>query len=376
VSKEKNLVVIQLSGGNDALNTVVPYNDELYYDNRPQVHIDPEQSLKLDNELAMNPSMAAIKRLWDEGKVAVLNGIGYPEPNRSHFRSMDIWHTAEPTKVLTEGWIGRTLRELDSKGENVLGGINFGRGLPRAMSCPGVPVASVGNLDTYGLFPSIASDQDRNDILNVFSQMYGTGVGRDAVSEFLSQTGEDALVGADILRQAPAKYKSSVEYAANPLANSMKDMARVMFADVGTRFFYTQHGSFDTHGGELPVHSNLWNTVSTSIGDFMDDVREHGYGDDTAILVFSEFGRRIKDNGSGTDHGSGGVAFLIGDSVQGGLYGDYPSLDEKDQLNGDLHANNDFRSLYTNILEDWIGVDAKPIVNGTFEKFDIFNRSV
>ena len=369
---EKKLVVVQLSGGNDALNTVIPYNDGNYYDNRPQVHIDPDKALKLDANLAMNPSMIAIKRLWDEGKVAVINGIGYPEPNRSHFRSMDIWHTAEPTKVLTEGWIGKALRELDPKGENVLGGINFGRGLPRAMSCPGVPVASVGNLDTYGLFPSVSDLQDRNDILNVFSQMYGGAQGRDAVSEFLSQTGEDAMVGADILREASNKYSSNVEYAANPLANSLRDAARVMFSDVGTKVFYTQHGSFDTHGGELPVHSKLWDDVSSSIGDFVDDVREHGYGDSTAILVFSEFGRRVKDNGSGTDHGSGGVAFLIGGSVKGGLYGQYPSLKESDQLNGDLCANNDFRSVYTDILEDWFQVDSVPIVNGTFEKFDFF----
>ena len=369
---ENKLVVVQLSGGNDALNTVIPYNDGNYYDNRPQVHIDPDKALKLDANLAMNPRMTAIKRLWDEGKVAVINGIGYPEPNRSHFRSMDIWHTAEPTKVLTEGWIGKALRELDPKGENVLGGINFGRGLPRAMSCPGVPVASVGNLDTYGLFPSVSDFQDRNDILNVFSQMYGGAQGRDAVSEFLSQTGEDAMVGADILREAPNKYSSNVEYAANPLANSLRDAARVMFSDVGTKVFYTQHGSFDTHGGELPVHSNLWDDVSSSIGDFVDDVREHGYGDSTAILVFSEFGRRVKDNGSGTDHGSGGVAFLIGESVKGGLYGQYPSLKESNQLNGDLCANNDFRSVYTDILEDWFQVDSVPIVNGTFEKFDFF----
>ena len=369
---ENKLVVVQLSGGNDALNTVIPYNDGNYYDNRPQVHIDPDKALKLDANLAMNPSMTAIKRLWDEGKVAVINGIGYPEPNRSHFRSMDIWHTAEPTKVLTEGWIGKALRELDPKGENVLGGINFGRGLPRAMSCPGVPVASVGNLDTYGLFPSVSDLQDRNDVLNVFSQMYGGAQGRDAVSEFLSQTGEDAMVGADILREAPNKYSSNVEYAANPLANSLRDVARVMFSDVGTKVFYTQHGSFDTHGGELPVHSKLWDDVSSSIGDFVDDVREHGYGDSTAILVFSEFGRRVKDNGSGTDHGSGGVAFLIGESVKGGLYGQYPSLKESNQLNGDLCANNDFRSVYTDILEDWFQVDSVPIVNVSFEKFDFF----
>ena len=372
--QQKKLVVVQLNGGNDALNTIVPINDGLYYDNRPHVHIKQEDGLKINNDLAFNPSMGAIKRLWDQGKVAIINGIGYPTPNRSHFRSMDIWHTAEPDKVLNEGWVGKALKELDPKGENTLGGINFGRGLPRAMSYSGVPVASVGNLDTYGLFPQISEDQARIDLLNAFSQMYGGAEGRDVISEFIGQTGKDARIGADILSEAPSLYKSSIEYASNPISNSLKDAAKVMFADLGTRFFYTQHGSFDTHGGELPVHSQLWNDVSNGVGDFIDDVEEHGYGDSTAVLIFSEFGRRIKDNGSGTDHGSGGVSFLIGNSVKGGLYGRYPSLKDKDQLDGDLYANNDFRSLYTNILEDWLHLDPVSILNGSFEKHDIFKK--
>ena len=205
--------------------------------------------------------------------------------------------------------------------------------------------------------------------------MYGGAEGRDVISEFIGQTGKDARIGADILGEAPSMYKSSIEYASNPISNSLKDAAKVMFADLGTRFFYTQHGSFDTHGGELPVHSKLWHDVSNGIGDFMADVEEHGYGDSTAVLVFSEFGRRIKDNGSGTDHGSGGVAFLIGNSVKGGIYGRYPSLKDKDQLDGDLYANNDFRSLYTNILEDWLHLDAVSILNGSFEKHNIFKKN-
>ena len=172
-SKEPVLVVIQLSGGNDALNTVIPYNDENYYDNRPEVHIDPHKALKLDNELAMNPSMAAIKRLWDEGKVAVINGIGYENPNRSHFRSMDIWHTAEPDAIGKEGWLARAIRDIDPLGENVLTGINFGRGLPRALACPGVSVASVGDLETYGLFPDVQDEELRMFTLEAFSRKIG-----------------------------------------------------------------------------------------------------------------------------------------------------------------------------------------------------------
>ena len=149
--KKRSLVVMQLSGANDCLNTVVPYSNGLYYDFRPNVHLDAEAVLPIDDNFGFNPNMGSIKALWDQGKVAIINGIGYANPNRSHFRSMDIWHTAEPDAIATEGWLGRTIRDLDPKAENVLTGVNFGRGLPRALACKGVPVASVGNLETYGV---------------------------------------------------------------------------------------------------------------------------------------------------------------------------------------------------------------------------------
>ena len=368
---DRSVVVVQLSGGNDYMNTLVPYNNGLYYDYRPTVHIEQDEVLKIDEEVGFRTSMEPIKRLWDEGKVAVINGIGYPNPNRSHFRSMDIWHTALPDDIGTEGWLGRSIRELDPDKENVLTGVNFGRGLPRALGCRGVPVASVGNLETYGLFPDIKDETLRKYALEAFAKMYGGARGKSPVMDFLGQTGLDALKGADILRTAPAKYMSNVEYADNPIASSLKSAAQVMFADLGTRVFYTQHGSFDTHSGELDSHTKLWTEVAGAIGDFTDDLKEHDREDDAVIFVFSEFGRRVKDNGSGTDHGSGGVAFIIGNSVKGGMYGEYPSLKEEDQLEGDLHFNNDFRQTYTTILENWMGLDAAPIVNGRFESFDL-----
>ena len=367
----RSIVVLQLSGGNDYLNTVVPFENGLYYDNRPTVHVAADQVLDIGGGLGFRPEMAPIKSLWDEGKVAVINGIGYPNPNRSHFRSMDIWHTALPDDIGQEGWLGRVIRELDPKGDNVLTGVNFGRGLPRALGLRGVPVASVGNLETYGLFPDIQDDALRKYALDAFAMMYGGARGKDAVMDFLGQTGLDALKGADILRTAPARYSSSIEYADNPIAQSMKSVAQVMFADLGTRVYYTQHGSFDTHSGELATHATLWDDVAGAVGDFMDDVKEHDREDDMVLFLFSEFGRRIKDNGSGSDHGSGGVAFVIGNNVKGGMYGEYPSLEFEQQLEGDLHFNNDFRSTYTTILEQWLHLDAAPIVNGRFEAFDM-----
>ena len=368
------LLVIQLSGGNDGLNTVIPYNNDLYYDQRPSVHIEQDQVLRLDDELGLSPAMGPMKQLWDQGKVAVIKGIGYPNPNRSHFRSMDVWHTAETEKVGTEGWLGRAIRDLDPKADNVLTGVNFGRGLPRALACKDVPVASVANVETYGLLPDIQDEQAKALALKAFAMMYGGTDGKDAVAQFLSQTGLNALKGADILRTAPAKYSSTIEYAATPIAESLKSIAQVICADLGTKIYYAQHGSFDTHAAELDSHAKLWTDVSEAIGDFTDDLREHDREDDVVILVFSEFGRRIMDNGSGTDHGSGSTAFVIGGPVQGGMYGEYPSLKPADQLEGDLRFTTDFRSAYSTILEQWFGLDAVPIVNGTFEQLDFIRR--
>ena len=372
---DRSVVVVQLNGGNDALNTVVPYSDGRYYDWRPHIRIEQDQVLKLNDELGFNPSMAPIKGLWDEGKVAVINGVGYPSPNRSHFRSMDVWHTAESEGIGTSGWLGRTVRELDPKAENVLTGVNFGRGLPRALSCRGVPVASVGDLETYGLLPKIKEQSARQLALKAFSQIYGGAMAHDAVLQFIGQTGADALKGADILRTAPEKYSSSVEYADTPIARSMKSIAQVLTADLGTRVFYAQHGSFDTHGNELVDHARLWTETANALRDFTDDIKEHDLEDDVLMLVFSEFGRRIQDNSAGTDHGSGGVSFVFGGSVNGGLYGEYPSLQEKDLLEGDLHFNNDFRSIYSTIAERWLGVDPHIVANGHYEQHDFISAS-
>ena len=313
--------------------------------------------------------MAPLKELYEKGNVAIINGIGYSEPNRSHFRAMDIWHTGETKSVGTEGWLGRAIKELDPKSENVLTGVNFGRGLPLSLYAKNVPVASVGNLDTYGLFPDIEDDESRNIALNAFSQMYG-GSGKDTIANFFSQTGMDAMKGADILRRAPKMYSSSIEYADSTISQSLKSIAQVMFADLGTRVFYTQHGSFDTHSGEIASHQKLWSDLSIGLADFMDDLKEHGKDKDTIIFLFSEFGRRIKDNGAGTDHGSGGVAFVIGGDVNGGLHGRYPSLQDKNQVEGDLAFNNDFRGSYSTIAEKWLGIDPTVVSNGNFTGLD------
>ena len=367
-SKDPILVVVQLTGGNDYLNTIIPFNEGRYHDSRPSVGIPADDVLGIDGRLGFNPAMAEVKELYDAGKVAVINGIGYPTPNRSHFRSMDIWHTCEPEKVGTEGWLGRVIRDLDPNADNVLTGVNFGRGLPRAMALTGVPVASVAVLETYGVLTGIQGEPDRSKALDIFARMYSPTVGLGATMDYLGQTGLDALKGADILKAAPDMYASSVEYAETSIAQNLQGIAKVLSANLGTRVFYTQQGGYDTHASEATVHPRLLSDFSRAVSDFYADLREHDAADNVVIFAFTEFGRRVKDNGSGTDHGSGGVAFAVGDPVRGGMYGEYPSLAEGDLLEGDLAFNTDFRGVYGTLVEQWLGLDSNPIVGGNFEK--------
>ena len=368
--KDPILVVIQLTGGNDSLNTLIPYGNPLYYENRNTVAIPKDEVIAIDDNFGFNPAMRPVKALYDQGKVALIQGVGYPNPNRSHFRSMDIWHTCEPDKQGSEGWLGRVIRDIDPNGENVLTGVNFGRGLPRALAVPGVPVASVAVLETYGVLTGISEEPDRTDALDVFARMYAPTIGSGPVMDYLGQTGLDALRGADILKTAPDRYVSSIEYADNAISKNLQGISKVLNANLGTRIFYTQHGGYDTHANQGPVHPKLWTELSQAISDFYADLAEHDVSEDVLMFVFTEFGRRVKDNGSGTDHGSGGLAFAIGDPVKGGMYSEYPSLKEGDLLEGDLQFNIDYRGVYGSMIENWLHLDPIPVVGGNFEQLD------
>ena len=368
------MVILQLTGGNDFMNTLVPYNNPVYYDARPTVVIPQDTVLPINDTLAFNPNAAPLKEMFDDGKVAIVQGIGYQNSSRSHFRGMDIWHTCEPDKIGTEGWVGRAIRDLDPKKENVLTGVNFGRGLPRAMALAGTPITSVGDLDNVGLMTGIEEEARRNLALDLFKKMYSPAVGTGPVMEYLAQTGSDVLTGADILKKAPESYTSEVEYADNPIAKSLKDVARVHLAGLGTRIFYTAHAGYDHHANELKTHPGLLRDLSGAIMDFFQDLRDHDAADEVSMLVFTEFGRRMRDNGSGTDHGSGGGAFIIGENVNGGLYAEYPSLNPSDWLKGeDLDWKIDFRGIYGTMLDQWMGLDSVPIVDGQFEQIHPFN---
>lgn len=366
--KDPVLVVLQLTGGNDYLNTVIPYNDPLYRDNRKAVGIGDNQILHIDKDYGFAPYLAPLKKFWDEGSLALMHGVGYLDSPRSHFRSMDIWHTCEADKVGTEGWLGRVARDLDPKKENVVTTVSFGPCLFRALSVPGVPVACVaGPLEKYGFLPNIQEREQRLKVLERFARMYkpepGTGV-----MEYLGTTGLDSLRGADILKVAPQRYQSTVQYPDSSIARKLRGIAQVHLAGLGSRIFYCDHASFDTHAGQNPLHGTLWTQVTEGLEAFMADLRAHNASDNVIVLMFSEFGRRVRDNGSGTDHGAAGVTFVIGDKVKGGHYGEYPSLAAEKLVQGDLNPSMDFRSIYSTILDKWMGMDPVPIVNGTYEQ--------
>ena len=367
------LVVLQMTGGNDYLNSVIPYNDPMYYDYRPTVGIAQEDVLPLDDQVGFHPEMASLKNIFDAGDMAVIHGVGYENSPRSHFRSMDIWHTCEPDTLGTEGWLGKVVREIDPNKENVVTAVSMGPSMFRALSLPGVPVACIPDLDNYGLMTNVSSHEQRERILERYKRLYGPAVGTGPVMDFLGQTGIDALAGSDILKLAPQKYHSSVEYADNTISQKLRSVAQIHLAGLGTRVFYLDHGSFDSHSNQVGMHDKLLTSMSRAIQDFFEDLRAHNAADNVIMLVFSEFGRRTYDNGSGTDHGAAGATFVIGDAVTGGQYSEYPSIKPEDLQQGDPVPNIDFRGVYSTIIEDWLGIDPIPIVGGTFEKPAVFN---
>ena len=366
--KDPVVVVLQLTGGNDYANTVIRYADPLYRDNRPGIGIPEGRELRIDDEVGFHPAMGAIKEMYDQNQVAIIHGVGYPNSPRSHFRSMDIWHTCAPDRLGTEGWLGRAALDIDPNKENVVTTVCFGPSIFRALVYPGVPVACVGNLDTYGMLPGVTEVDQRAKILDRFARMYVPAIGTGLVDGYLGQIGLDCLAGADILKAAPQLYSSEVEYPDSTIAKKLKGIAQIHEANLGTRIFYCDHGVFDTHANQLGAHETLWTEVSQAVQSFFDDLKEHDAADNVVMLLFSEFGRRLHDNGSGSDHGAGGVAFAIGDTAKGGQYSEYPSLKAEDLEQGDLVPNQDFRGLYSTVLEDHLGLDAKAIVEGEFEK--------
>ncbi|MBB3698003.1 DUF1501 domain-containing protein [Flammeovirga yaeyamensis] len=347
----KRLVVIQFSGGNDGLNTVVPYLDDSYYKARPQIAIQKSDVLKLDNDLGLNGQMKGLADLYDEGYLSVINNVGYPNPNRSHFRSMDIWHTASDTnEYLNTGWLGRY---LDSHCTSAREGIEMDNTLSLAMK--GKHIKGLALEDSKSLYFKLKSDQ-----FNALSEQEDLNENNQG---YLYKTLAEAHQSAKYVFDHGKVYSSNSAYPNSNLGHHLKSIAEMIVSGMDTKVYYASLGGFDTHANQKNKQNGLLKDYSDCVSAFVKDLKKNDAFKDTVILTFSEFGRRVKQNASGgTDHGAANNVFIIGENLKkAGLYNEGPNL--KELYRGDLVHQVDFRSIYANLLDNWLKVDNHLILN-------------
>lgn len=354
----KILVVIQLSGGNDGLNTVIPYRNDEYYRLRPNLAYAKDETIQLNDEMGLHPAMEGIADLWDNGELCIINSVGYPNPNRSHFRSMDIWQTAsDENQYLQTGWMGRW---LDSQCKNnschAYDAVEIDEALSLALK--GENVKGLSFTD-YNKYFNIAS----TPYLKKLAAANGTPSHNDTPAEYLQKTFVDAIQSADIIHDKTKKYTSFAAYPQHALAKKLKTVADLIKAETPTMVYYVSISGFDTHAGQKFFHNNLLKQYSESVKAFTEDLRKAGRFDDVIVMTFSEFGRRAKENGSkGTDHGTASNVYIMGGKLRkkGFLNGaaNLTDLDEE----GDIKYKVDFRQVYSTLLNDWMQADAKTIL--------------
>lgn len=375
VPDERILVVVQLAGGNDGLNTVIPYGDPAYYKARPGIGIAENKVLKFDNArgIGLHPQLSGLKDLYDGGLLTVVQGVGYPNPNRSHFKSMDILHTAD-TSATGNGWLGKYFdneccgHDLSGKPTpEPMAGITLGREAPLAMQ--GLVSKPIG-FDSPDLFRWLGSGVDKK-LEPVYDQITRRGAinGMDPASNsnFLMRTAVDAQTASDQIRKAVANRPAGA-YPGNDLGRQLSMVSSMIKAGLKTRVYYVTLGGFDTHagqGGENGRHAQLMQQLGSSLKAFYADLKAQGNDSRVLTLSFSEFGRRVAQNASGgTDHGAAAPMFLAGPMVKAGVLGDHPSLTDLDA--GDLKYRIDFRSVYAGILENWLKADSKKVLGASF----------
>lgn len=379
IDQDRVLVVVQLAGGNDGLNTVVPYGFDAYYKSRPSIAIPKRDALVLPDAdgIGLHPKLAGLKNLYDDGMLSVIQGVGYPNPNRSHFKSMDIWHTAD-TSGTGEGWLGRYFDNQCSGAPGGLDGhacagemgVAIGRAAPLAMEGRAYkPVA----FESADLFRWTGSDMEEGRLDPLYRKIAETervtGVqGGDTAASFLMRTALDAQVASDRIRKA-VNRKPEIEYPRTGLARQLSMVASMIAAGLPTRVYYVSLGGFDTHAGQGGVNgtqANLLEQLGGGVKAFYDDLAKQGNDRRVLTMSFSEFGRRVGQNASGgTDHGTAAPMFLAGPMVRPGVLGKHPSLTDLD--NGDLKYTSDFRSVYAGILQQWLKADAEKILDGRYQ---------
>ena len=360
------LVVCQLSGGNDGLNTVVPYADSLYYKYRPTIGHHEDVVLKLNESIGLHPSMKGMHTLYKEGKVAVINNVGYPKPNRSHFKSMDIWQSASPDDKMRHGWIGRYI-DISTKNQAPNPIVALGLSTEK-------PLALVGENASIPCFASLSDVQ--NMLGDASSEKLLRDIqGMDAMSgsptRVVQQANKSALDAMSILSKELGKFAPKQTYGDDNFGKGFKQISQLIGASPSTRVVYFSAGGFDTHSRQLDTHAKLLENFSNAVLSFQREMEGIGKADKVVVLVFSEFGRRVGENASqGTDHGAAAPMFLIGGKVKGGIHGSKPDL--TDLQDGDIKFKIDFREVYAATLDNWVGGDSEVVLGQKFSPLAVF----
>jgi uncharacterized protein (DUF1501 family) len=365
----RSLVVVELNGGNDGLNTVCPAEDPRYRRARPTLRLDPKQAAGLGGGLFLHPSLAKLARWFERGKAAALMGVGYPDPDRSHFRSLDIWHSGSTAAGdPTHGWLGLAADQLAAAGVATpalaLGTLR----VPLALLARRLTVPSLRALEDYQVLVDRSlgarSQRRRERIARVPP---GTGSEEDSLADHLARTAQAAYDSAERLREAVAAYRPAAEFPDTGLGRGLALAARVLASRFGARIFHVAQGGYDTHAAQAGTHALLLADLADSLDAFLRDLEAYGLLDETLVLTFSEFGRRLAENASkGTDHGAAGPMLAFSGRVRPGIHGGPPDLADLDS--GDVRSTMDFRSVYASVLEDWLAVDARAVLGGDFAK--------
>jgi uncharacterized protein (DUF1501 family) len=371
----RTLVVIELAGGNDDLNTVIPYTDNLYLQLRSRIGVPASTVLPLDDRLGLNPVMTEMKSLWDANRVAVVENVGYPNSSLSHFAARDVWHTADPQLAQRHGWLGRWADRYIAGNGNPLSCAAISQSLPRTLLADNVGVPSFVNLASYQYSTDGQYPGDRNNQIRTFLTQSGGEYEIANTVDTLSQVGEDAIASSNILQTVGTGYVPGGSYPAGTLGAGLLLIAQIVNANVGARILYITFGGFDNHATQATDQPPLLTAFSNGIKALFDDLDAHGKSHDVLLMSWSEFGRRPQDNGSnGTDHGTLGSHFVVGDAVKPGIYGGVPDLANLDR-NGNRTMQNDFRSYYGTILQDWLGADAAAILGPGYPNMGFVNRA-
>jgi uncharacterized protein (DUF1501 family) len=381
------LVILQMAGGNDGLNTVVPYNNDHYYRARPRLALADDRILKINDEIGLHENLGGFKDLYDAGQLSIIQGVGYPNPNRSHFRSTEIWQTAaDAEKIESSGWLGRYFDNTCSGCDPTIA-VNIGRQMPQAFQAKHPVGVSLESPQSYRFIsrekgktgemteesyrklnePDGEMAENADNAGSTIGAIHGSVQSPGSALDFLERTALDAQVSSDKIRAISNRVENQATYPTSQLGNSLKLVAKLIGGGLATRVFYVSQGGYDTHTNQIATHERLLKELGDSVKAFVTDLKAHGNLSRVLVMTFSEFGRRVAENASsGTDHGAAAPIFLIGNKIHAGLLGKYPSLAPTDLLQGDLKYNLDFRSVYAGVLENWLKTKSAPILGRQF----------